>query len=143
MPVRFKSHAVVQGNPEFSARATSKPIGFEVGGEGSFKLAIGRMEAEIGEIPIKVTIPFLRRARGVRMVASIGSFGVCLKPFDVEVRGFGVHFGGVLGKEGLEGAVEGKIACMMHLDLAGSVPGRLTKAAIEIADGEDVEAAEE
>lgn len=140
--MKFKSHSVIQGNPQLKLRAKSEPIGFKAGAEGSLKLTVGQIDARVDEIPVNVTIPFLRGG-GVRKVASLGAFGVHIDPFPVAVEAFGVRFDGVLGTEGMDCTLDGSMACKMELDMAGSLPGTVAKAAFELADEEDVEAAEE
>lgn len=129
----LETHVVMEGSPEFKLQAKLKPTAFEAGGEGSLKVVTGPITARVEEIPISLTIPFLRRGGGVVMVASIGVFGVRLDPIEAKLQAFGVRFDGVLGKDGMEGSLEGTVACRMELDLAGTLPGRVAEAAIEKA----------
>ena len=140
--MRFKTHAVIQGTPQFTIRAKHGPFAFEAGAEGTLKIATGAIAGRIDEIPITLAIPFLRRRGGVRTVASIGAFGVQIQPLDVEIRAFGVRCSGVLAKDGTSCGVDGQMACKMDVDLTGTVPGRVTKASIEMAGDDDTETVE-
>jgi hypothetical protein len=141
--VRFRSRAVMQGNPTFRVRTKSGPIAVEVSGEGALRVAAGPVTARIDEIPITLTIPFLRRNGGVQTVASVGGFCVQLERFDVDVPAFGVRVHGVVGKDGMQCTIGGKIGCKTELDLSGTIPGKVARVAIQIADEEDVDGLKE
>lgn len=129
--MKFRTHGTVQGHPEFTLAMKSHPVDFDAGAEGSLKVATGPIDARIDAVTVTLVIPFLHR-RSARVVGSIGPFGVHVEPFDVQVRDLGIHVAGVLGKEGMQCHVDGQMACHMELDLHGDVPGRITKAAIEL-----------
>ncbi len=137
--MKFKSHGLIKGSPEFEVCATSGPVGVKAAVEGSGKAVLGPFDATVGEIPIRVRIPFLRGRGGVRRVASIGGFGVRLDPFEVAAEGFGVRFDGVLGIDGMRCDLKGAVACKMEMDLSGDLPGKVAKASLELADGEDLD----
>lgn len=137
--MKLKAHAVMQGNPEFKLQAKCNPIGFEVTADGSLKLQTGPIAAEIGEIPITLRIPFLRRAGGVRIIGSIGPFGVRLQPIDAKLQSISLRIGGTLGKESLACDLEGRIACKTEVDLAASIPAKVTKVAFDVAAAEPEE----
>lgn len=141
--MRFKSHAVVEGCPEFKLRAETGPLTFAADAEGSGKASLGPIDAAVREIPLLLTIPFLRGGRGLRKVGAIGAFGVRIEPFDLAVEGFGVRFDGVLGKEGMACDLHGTMACKLAMDVEGTLPGKIARASLELADGEDVELAED
>lgn len=137
--MRFKWHAVMQGTPEFKLRVKSAPIAFDVGAEGALKLVIGPITVRVDEVPVTMTIPFLRRGGGLRTIASIGPFVVHVKPVDAEVRPVEARVSGILGKDGMECDLDGKVGCRTELDVAGTVPGKVAKASIEMVDEEEPE----
>lgn len=141
--MKFKTHGSVAGSPQFKIRARSEPIAFKAGAEGSFGLGVGPIDAHVGEIPLKVRIPFLRSGAGVRTVGAIGDFGVRVESFEVSAKGFGVRFDGTLGTEGIACDLDGTVACKMEMDLTGSVPGKVARASLELADGEDMDLVQE
>ncbi len=138
--MKVKAHAVMQGSPELKLQAKCNPIGFEVTADGSLKLQTGPIAAEIGEIPITLRIPFLRRAGGVRIVGSIGAFGVRVQPIDAELRPISLRIGGTLGKDGLACDLEGRIGCKTEVDLDASIPAKVTRVAFDVAEDELEEA---
>ena len=135
--MRFKSHAVMQGSPELKLRCHSAPIAFEVGTEGSVKVFLGPVTAQVEEVPLTLTIPFLRRAGGVQTIGSIGPVAFRLTPVDAEVRPADLRVAGVVGKDGMDCSLEGKVGCKTELDVDGTIPGKVAKASIEMVDEGD------
>ena len=130
--MKFSTHAAIRGNPEFTLRAKPGPFKVEADAQGSFKVSSGRIDAGISRVPIAVRIPFLRRSTSVQ-VASVGPCRVRIEPIAVEFHTHGVHVSGVLAKDGMDCEVNGKMTCDMDIDLSGWIPGRITKAAVEMA----------
>ena len=130
--MKFSTHAVVRGNPQFTLRAKPGPFKVEADAAGTLKIACGQIDARVSRVPIEMRIPFLRRSRRVQ-IASVGPARVRLQPMEVEVRALEVHVAGVLAKDGMACEVNGNVACDLELDLSGVIPGRITKAAVELA----------
>jgi hypothetical protein len=130
--VKIRAHAVMQGDPEIDLRAKTRPVEFEVRADGSLRIATGVIAAEIGEIPVKLRIPFLRRRRNLIAVGSIGGFGIRISPAEAELRPFGVHVAGVLGKDGLDCDLKGRVCCKTEFDLDGVIPGKVTRVAFDV-----------
>jgi len=135
--MRFKSNAVMQGSPELTLRARTGPVDFQVAADGSVKLAVGPLTARVDEVPVTLTIPFLRRGGGVRTIATVGPFSVRLNAVDVELRPVDARVSGVVGKDGLDGNLEGKIGCRTELDVEGTIPGKVAKASFEMVEGHE------
>jgi hypothetical protein len=95
------------------------------------KIATGVIRAEIGEIPVSFTIPFMAPHRRRVVAAAIGPFGVRIEPANATIRAFGMRLGGVLGADGINGELTALGKCRLEIDLAGEIPGRIVKAAIE------------
>jgi hypothetical protein len=129
----------MEGSPKFRLFARSSPIGFEASADGSAKGLAGPFVARVDEIPFTLRIPFLRRGRGLQTVASIGTFGVRLERFEVEAQAFGVRVGGILAKDVMRCTMGGTVACKTEIDMTGTIPGKVAKVAIQLADEEDVE----
>lgn len=134
--MKFQSNAIIAGSPQFQLQVKSNPLAFAVDGEGSLKIATGPITAQVAEIPIAVTIPFLRRGGGVVAAVALGPFGVRLEPIEASVQAFGVRVGGVLGKDGMECNLNGTVTCKMELDVSGDIPLKVVKAGFEGALGE-------
>jgi hypothetical protein len=114
-------------------------MAFKANAEGSGTVSLGPIDVAVGEIPVLLTIPFLHSGGGVRKLGAIGAFGVRIKRFQVTAEGFGVRFDGVLGSEGMTCDLHGTMACKLEMDLTGTLPGKVAKASLELADGEDVD----
>ena len=101
------------------------------------KLAVGPLTANVDEVPVTLTIPVLRRGGGVRTIATVGPFSVRVNAVEVEVRPVDARVSGVVGKEGLEGNLDGKIGCKTELDVEGTLPGKVAKASFEMVEGHE------
>ena len=130
--MKFSTRAVIRRNPEFILRAKPGPFNVNVNAEGSLKISCGRINAHVSRVPVEVRIPFLKRATSVQ-VASVGPCSVHIDPMACEINALAVQVAGVLAKDGMDCEVTGKVACNMEVDVTGSIPGRITKAAIEMA----------
>jgi hypothetical protein len=127
----FSTHLEISGNPEFEVKVKAAPLAFQVGGEGSLALSAKPISGHVEQIPIRVRVPFLKHNHGYVVAASIGPFGVHLHEIDATVRAFGVDFGGVIGKEGIDGDLAGGVRCCMQVDVQGKLPGKVVEAAIK------------
>jgi hypothetical protein len=134
--VKFNTHAIVRGDPQFTLRAKPGPFKVEADAEGRLKIACGRIDARLSRVPISMRIPFLKRSHSVQ-IASVGPCTLRIQPIEVGIDALAVHVAGVLAKDGMDCEVSGKVACNMDVDLSGSIPGRITKAAIEMAADHD------
>jgi len=127
----FSTHLGISGNPEFEVKVKAAPLPFQVGGEASLSLSAGPITGHVEQIPIRVRVPFLKHNHGFVVAASIGPFGVHLHEINAAVRAFGVDFGGVIGKEGIDCDLAGAVRCRMQVDVNGKVPGKVVEAAIK------------
>ena len=130
--MKFTTHAIVRGNPQFTLRAKPGPFKVEADAEGTLKIACGQIDARVSRVPIEMRIPFLRRTHQVQ-IASVGPASLRVQPLEVEVRALAVHVAGVIAKDGMACEVNGNVACDLEVDLSGYIPGRITKAAVELA----------
>jgi len=122
-PRKFNAKMIMRSRPDFKIDANIDPIHFNASAGGSFAATIGPISATISEIPIKLTIPFLKRRRRPQVVAAIGKFKVELDPFGVKVEGASVRLDGVLGAEGITGKIDTKVNCRTEMDVTGYFSG--------------------
>jgi hypothetical protein len=127
----LSTHLEISGNPEFEVNVKAAPLGFQVGGEASLALSAAPISGNVEQIPIRVRVPFLKHSHGYVVAASIGPFGVHLREITATVRAFGVDFGGVIGKEGIDCDLTGGVRCCMQVDVNGKLPGKVVEAAIK------------
>jgi hypothetical protein len=137
--LKFNSNITLQGNHGVKIDAKSGPITCSASADGSFKLTTGPIRAQVGEIPIRLAIPFLAGPAAMRTVAAIGAFGVRFDPCTVEVQAFGVRCQGVLAAEGMQCQLNVNLAGKTQVDLLGSIHGKLARVLLELADEDEVE----
>jgi hypothetical protein len=132
--VKYSSHATISGSPKFEVGAHAEPVGIRCGAEGSLRSRVGPIHARIGRVPITLAVPFLG---GVQTVGAVGPFDLRLEPVDLSVEDLQLRCEGVVGADGLDVRLEGGVACEMHVDLKGTLPGRVAKAHLEFAEHEE------
>ena len=130
--MKFSTHANIKGNPKFTLSAKPGPFKVEADASASLKIASGQIDARLSRVPVAVRIPFLQRPRSVQ-IGSVGPFTLRIRPVEIDINPIAVHVGGVIAKDGMACEVRGNVECDMELDLTGSIPGRITKAAVELA----------
>jgi hypothetical protein len=123
-----KTRIEVAAHPDINLRMRMDPLEFKIGGEASFALVTGDIHFRVDEIPVNVAIPFLHRRV---VLGSIGPFGVHVRPFEAQVRAFGLDAQGVLGREGGELELHGTGHCKAEIEVSGKLPEALVKAAMK------------
>jgi hypothetical protein len=120
-----KTHISVAAHPDVNLRVKMQPFEFQVGGEASFSLATGDIRIRVEEIPVYVTIPFLKR----RVTAgSIGPFGIHVRPFEARFHASGIDARGMLGKECAEAEIHAKGNCKAEIEVAGKLADKANAA---------------
>lgn len=119
--MKFKVFGRMQSCPSITLDTTISPLDFETSIHGGFHGELGPFKANIGEIPIRLAIPFLKRKP---VVASIGGFPVSLDRFQVNVNEAGLDLKGVVGLKGIKAKVHSKVECSTEMKLEGRVSGR-------------------
>ncbi|HNP59621.1 MAG TPA: hypothetical protein PKM72_02210 [Nitrospirales bacterium] len=132
--MNFKGQLGMESCPDFSVQAKTEPIAFATKAKGSFVAQVSSISVQVSEIPINLSIPFLRRAGGIHTVASIGSFGIKLSPFTVAVEGANVQLAGVLGTKGITTQLEGKVGCKSKLSFNGKLFGKIANCSVDLPD---------
>lgn len=130
--MKFKTQTVIIGNPQFTLRAKPGPLNVEARAEGGVTVACHGLDARVGRVPVTMRIPFLKHVRSVQ-ISAVGPFVVRIRPMEMEFRLHDVQVAAVLAKDGMDCEVTGNVACDLHVDLSGEIPGRLAKASIEMA----------
>ena len=135
--MKMKGQLAMESCPDFSVQAQTDPISFTTRARGSLVGQVSSICVRVGEIPINLTIPFLRRAGGSHQIASIGSFGVTLSPFTVSVKGANMQLAGVLGtKKGINCHLHGKMNCKSKLNFNGKLFGKIANCSVDLPDDE-------
>ena len=123
----FYAKGVMRSNPDFSIDAKIKPIGFDVSASGLVEGTVGAISATIDEIPVRLTIPFLKGRRKPQVVASVGGFKIRLEPFNIKLEGKSVRLTGVFGTEGITGQLDTAVACQTEMEVTGEFSGTIDK----------------
>ena len=134
--MNFKGHLGMESCPDFAVQAKTEPIAFTTEAKGSLVAKVSSISVQIGEIPINLSIPFLRRAGGIHTVASIGSFAIKLSPFTLAVEGANVQFAGVMGTKGITTHLEGQVGCKSKVSFNGKLFGKIANCSIDLPDDE-------
>lgn len=127
----FSTHLGISGTPEFEVNIKAAPLAFQIGGEASLAVSAGPFSGHVGQIPLQVRVPFLKSNHGYVMAAALGPFDVHLREVNATLRAFGVEFGGVLGREGIDCDLAGVVRCRMDVDVNGKLPGKIVEAAVK------------
>jgi hypothetical protein len=127
-----KAQVTATAHPDFEVHGKLAPVGFDIGSEGSFSIAMGPIRARCEALPITLRIPFLRRRQGRVVAALLGPSGLQVGPFEAHVNASGVSITGTVGTEdGLHADLMGGGSCKMEVDAKGNFPVRMAKAAVE------------
>jgi hypothetical protein len=122
--MRFKGRAVMRSAPDFALDAELDPIAFSAAATGSLFGHVGEISAVVSDIPIRLSIPFLRGRGHLLSVGSIGSMTFTIRPLQMTIERAGVETTGVLGVKGLRGRASGKIGCETEMTVSGVASGR-------------------
>jgi hypothetical protein len=136
--MRVKAKGDMQSNSDVKVSAQVEPIAFTASAGGGMQAEVGPVSAGVGEIPLKLVIPFLRPGRSLQVVAAIGDIHLQLSPFSLRIEGASIDLQGVLGAQGLRGAASGKVSCRTGMELDSRLAGRFGTLTIELEE-EDVE----
>jgi hypothetical protein len=129
--MKFKSRLEIAAHPDLVFRTRADPLGLDLQGEGALEVAVGEIAAQIAEIPVSFTIPFMPSRRQQIVAGTIGPFFGRILPTRAEIRGFGLRLAGTVGTNGIEGDLRVKGECRAEIDLSGDLPARILKAAVE------------
>lgn len=123
----FYAKGIMRSNPDFKIDANIEPIGFDISASGLVEGTVSAISATVDEIPIRLTIPFLKGRRRPQIVASIGGFKIRLEPFGVKLESESVRLRGVFGTEGIVGKLNTAVACKTEMEVTGHFSGKIDK----------------
>jgi hypothetical protein len=128
--MNMKGRIGIAAHPDLRLRARMERLDFAMQGEATLAFGVGRIRVEVGEIPLRLAIPFHRHRRVV--VGSLGPFQLAVHPVEAAVRVSDVRTAGTLGgDEGFVADLHCEGNCKAEIDFAGEAPGRILKAAFE------------
>ena len=140
--MKFKGHAHMASSPGIALDAKLGPVGFDTALSGALELSLGAIAGVIEEFPIRMAIPFLKRRGGPVVVATLGAFKAHLKPMTARVATETLHLKGTVGTHGIEGRLEGQVACKTEMDVHGQVGGKLGSVVLNLGTDDDFEGRE-
>ena len=131
--MKFKTYIRMKSCPSVSMDASISPLDFRTALSGSLSAEAGPFAGEVGEIPIRMAIPFLRRRP---VIASLGAFPLSLERFQVNLEKAEFALQGTLGLQGIDAKMAGKIDCATDMDVKGTVSGKVGLSHLEFGEGE-------
>jgi hypothetical protein len=133
--MKFQARGNMRSSPGFTLRNQVQPFSCSAQIKGGLEAGIGEVRLGVGEVPIKLRIPFLKRRRPVLVIGTIGPASIQLDPFTCSVKdlaiGGEVQFG---GKQGLVVMTEGKVACSTEMTADGLLSGALSLGQVHLGD---------
>jgi hypothetical protein len=136
--MNFKAQGKMRGSPTFNAKVKMDPLQFETSASASCECDVGRLSAHVGEVGIRFAIPFMKPRRKLPLVASVGGFHIRLRPFQVKLKGIGLHVAGVLGTQGSAAEVEGKMACEAEMQVEGKFPVKVGRINLDFCEADEL-----
>lgn len=134
--MKFKARGTMESTPGFKSKLRMDPVQFDTSASGSLKLAVSPLSAKVGEIPIRLAIPFMKPRRRIPVVMSLGSFRIKIDRFKIKVRGISVDLGGTIGTKGVAAEVDCDVTCRTEMEVAGKVPLKLGSIKVNLAEEE-------
>ena len=129
--MKFKAYARMQSCPSIKLKAKVDSLDFRTSIGGSFHSRLGPFSGHIGEIPIRLTIPFLKHRP---IIASVGDINFNLDSFQLNVENVKMDLKGVLGLKGITTEIDSKIDCNSDINLEGTVQGRIGLSHFDLGD---------
>jgi hypothetical protein len=128
--MNMKGHIGIAAHPDLRLRTRIDRLGFAMQGAATLKLDTQTIRIEVGEIPLRLAIPFHRHRRVV--AGSLGPFRLTVRPMEATLRIAEAHTSGTLGgEEGINADLHCQGNCKAEIELAGEAPGKVLKAAFE------------
>lgn len=132
--MKFKVFGRMRSCPSVKLDTDISPLDFKTSINGHFYGELGPFAAQVGEIPIRMTIPFLKHRP---VMISVGGFPVKLDRFQVNVEKAGLDLGGTVGLKGIHASVDSKVDCSTDMDLKGHVAGKVGLSHLDLIDDEE------
>ena len=131
--MKFNVYGRMKSCPSIKLDTDINPLDFKASIQGHFQGELGPFHAYIGEIPIRMTIPFLKHKP---VMMSVGGIPIKLDRFQVNVEKAGLDVGGTIGLKGIHARVDSKIDCATDVALKGHVAGKIGLSHLDLADDE-------
>ncbi len=135
--MKFKAYAQMQSCPGFELLTRIDPLDFDATISGAFKGTLGPFSADVGEIPIRVTIPFLKRCNNSPVIASVGGIKLGLDSFDINVDKVALGLKGLVGRDGIKAKMNAKVDCETTMSVDGNVSGRVGLSHLDLGDDDE------
>ena len=129
--MRFKSRVDVAAHPDLRFATDIQPFGLELGGEATLDVKTGQIAGTVAAVPVSLAVPFMPAHRGRVVVGTIGPLEVKIRPAEAHVGVSGLRLKGIAGTDGLKGELTALGKCRAEIEMAGDMPGRILKAAVE------------
>lgn len=130
--MNFKARGVLKANPTLAARVKLDPVKFETSVAGSMDCHVSALSGYVGDVRVRLAIPFLKPRRHLPLVGTIGGFRIRLKPFDIHCGTKGIHAIGTLGSEGVSGEVTARVDCEMECHVDGDLPVKIGRVHFDV-----------
>ena len=128
--MNFKAVAKLHSHPSIKASVRLEPAKFETAVKGSCECKVGRISARVGDIQVRLAIPFLRARRRLPLIGTIGGFRFSVSPFDIRCAGMGLDVSGSLQE--VSATSEAHIACETDLEAEGKLPVKVGRIQVDI-----------
>ena len=138
----FKSNLRMKSHPDLTVKAKISPLTFCASMMGSLDASVDTIRIEVGQIPIRLAIPFLKSRKGTRTVACVGGFDIKVKPFTVRIANASLAVDGVVGKEGIRADLDSRIKCETEMAVSGNLAGKLGTFTLALDEKLDADACE-
>jgi hypothetical protein len=134
--MKFNAFGLMRSNPGFTMENHAGPIDFSANVKGSAKASIGAISIKVGEIPIKLRIPFLKHRHLPLVIGSIGGTTLKSDPFSLSIEEMGLSVNGILGnrEKGLHVRTDAKVTCQTEMEASGRVGGKVGIGSIDLGD---------
>ncbi|MGA2735934.1 MAG: hypothetical protein ABSG65_00625 [Bryobacteraceae bacterium] len=133
--MNFKTIAKLRSHPSINASVRLEPAKFEAAVKGSCECHVGRISAWVGDIGIRLAIPFQRPRRRLPLVGTIGGFRLGVNPFDIRVTGMGLDVTGTV--HGLTAAGEAHVSCETDIEAEGKLPVKVGRIHVDLDEEEN------
>jgi len=128
--MNIKALVDIAAHPDMRLRARVDRLDFAVEGKATLAVGTQTIRVAVGEVPLRLAIPFHRHRRVV--AGSIGPFHLTVHPIEATIRITEARSAGTLGgAEGITGELHCQGDCKAEIELAGDIPGKVLKAAFE------------
>ena len=140
--MKFKGFGLMKSSPGFTMDNHIGPLDFSTSAKGSVKAELGAVHVKIGEIPVKMRIPFLkRRHHHLIEIGSLGGVTLSMDPVALKLDEINLALHGTLGQreKGVNVHSELKVACETQMEAAGTVAGAMKLGSIDLGEEHEME----